>query len=72
MHMTLQEYLTEKNLRPSTFAVTASLAPSIVIRILNGERAPSLETMRKIMAATDGLVTPNDYLTEGNSDETAA
>ena len=70
--MTLQEYLTEKNLKPSTFAVSARITPSIVFRILSGERKPSLDTMRKIMAATDGLVTPNDYLTEGKADETNA
>ncbi len=71
--MTLQEYLTSNNLKPSTFAVAASLAPSIVIRLLNGERKPSLATMQKIMVATGGLVTPNDYLShEGNANEPEA
>jgi predicted transcriptional regulator len=67
--MTLQEYLTEKNLKPSTFANSADIAPSIIIRILSGERKPSLATMQRIMVATDGKVTPNDYI-EGRANET--
>ncbi len=68
--MTLQEFLTEKSLKPSTFAKAAGIAPSTIIRILNGERKPSLATMQKIMAASEGMVTPNDYLVEGKADET--
>lgn len=60
--MRLAEYLDKHRIKPSRFALIAGLQPSTVIRILTGERpTPSIETLAKIMRASDGEVTPNDF-----------
>lgn len=60
--MTLTEYLAANNLTASAFAERLDVPPSTVIRLIKGERSPRLELLRKIMAATDGEVTPNDFV----------
>jgi transcriptional regulator with XRE-family HTH domain len=60
--MKLADYLAIRGVTPSRFASEAGLQPSTVIRILNGERpTPSIETLAKIMRASQGQVTPNDF-----------
>jgi len=60
--MTLQEYLSQNEIPPSRLADKAGVPASTISRILSGDRKPGLEVMKKIMAATDGNVTPNDFL----------
>lgn len=60
--MKLAAYLEKRGVTPSRFASEAGLQPSTVIRILNGERpTPGIETLAKIMRASEGEVTPNDF-----------
>lgn len=61
--MKLAAYLEKRGVTPSRFASEAGLQPSTVIRILNGERpTPGIETLAKIMRASEGEVTPNDFV----------
>lgn len=60
--MKLADYLEKYGVTPSRFASKAGLQPSTIIRILNGERpTPGIETLAKIMRASHGEVTPNDF-----------
>jgi transcriptional regulator with XRE-family HTH domain len=60
--MKLADYLDKRGVSPSRFASEAGLQPSTVIRILNGDRpTPSIETLAKIMRASNGEVTPTDF-----------
>lgn len=68
--MTLAEYLAVNGIKASTFADTISVPPSTVLRLLKGERSPRLELLKKIMEATNGAVTPNDFLS-ADEDATA-
>ena len=69
--MILTEYLTANNLRPSKFAMTMGVPPSTIMRLLKGERSPSLVLLDKIMRATGGAVTPNDFLPAREPQEAA-
>lgn len=60
--MTLAEWLSLNDVRPSTLAERMGVPPSTVIRVLKRQREPGLDLMRKIAEATDGQVTPNDFL----------
>ncbi|MFC3133559.1 helix-turn-helix domain-containing protein [Microbaculum marinum] len=60
--MTLQEYLTAHEKKPSAFAAEIGVPASTITRILNGTRSPTLALMLRIREGTGGLVTPNDYL----------
>jgi predicted transcriptional regulator len=63
--MKLAEYLGKRGVSPSRFAAEAGLQPSTIFRILSGERpTPSIETLTKIMRASNGEVTPNDFAWE--------
>jgi transcriptional regulator with XRE-family HTH domain len=60
--MKLADYLDKRGVSPSRFASEAGLQPSTVIRILSGARpTPGIETLAKIMRASNGEVTPNDF-----------
>jgi len=69
--MTLSEYLAEQSLPPSSFASRIGVPASTIARLLNGERKPGLDLLKKIADATDGAVMPNDFLTSPQSDEAA-
>lgn len=62
--MKLVDYLRTNNLKPSSFAVDAGVPPSTITRLLKRERTPSVTLLRKIEAATDGVVTLSDLTDE--------
>jgi transcriptional regulator with XRE-family HTH domain len=70
--MTLHEYLSSRDLKPSAFAAEIGVPASTITRILNGERSPGLELMRVIRDKTAGAVTPNDFLPALAPTETGA
>jgi DNA-binding transcriptional regulator YdaS (Cro superfamily) len=59
--MTLSEYLTTKNLSPGEFAKRLKCAEPTVNRYITGARIPEKQMMVRIVRATDGDVTPNDF-----------
>jgi plasmid maintenance system antidote protein VapI len=69
--MTLEQYLSWKNLRPTAFAAELGVPSSTITRILRGERSPGLRLMVQISEKTAGAVTPNDFVTSVKT-ETAA
>jgi DNA-binding MarR family transcriptional regulator len=70
--MTLLEYLTLHEMPPSRLAEKLGVPPTTISRVLKRERKPGLLLMKKIMEATDGQVTPNDFLASMNDDGVAA
>lgn len=60
--MKLHAYIEANGLTPSKFAESIGVPPSTITRILAGDREPGLPLLRKIHAATDGAVAPNDFL----------
>jgi plasmid maintenance system antidote protein VapI len=47
----------------TSFARTVGIDVSTMHRIVNEKHIPSAATMRKIVAATGGMVQPNDFFT---------
>ena len=60
--MKLAEYLATKQLDESAFAAALGVSAMGVRHWVNGRRTPRPEQMQKIFSATDGAVTPNDFL----------
>ncbi|MBN7759475.1 helix-turn-helix transcriptional regulator [Nitratireductor aquimarinus] len=59
--MKLETYLSERDMKPSAFAVEIGVAPSTITRILRGERSPGLDLVMRILRATDGKVSVEDW-----------
>lgn len=62
MGMTLQEFLTLKNLSDPDFGVLIGRDRTTVMRLRRGDTKPDWKTMEAIVSATQGEVTPNDFL----------
>lgn len=62
--MTLSEYLKTNRISQAKFARRCNLSPAAICRILDGNRYPTPETMRRIFLATEGQVKPNDFFTQ--------
>jgi transcriptional regulator with XRE-family HTH domain len=60
--MTLSEYLAQQSIKVSAFAAKVGVPPSTISRVIKRQREPGLDLLAKIMEATDGAVTPNDFL----------
>jgi 3,4-dihydroxy 2-butanone 4-phosphate synthase/GTP cyclohydrolase II len=60
--MKLIAYMDAEKVREEDFAEKIGASQSYVNRLKNGHVWPSSEMARRIMAATDGAVTPNDFL----------
>lgn len=59
--MKLAAYLAKKKMSQTDFAVAAKISAPMVCRYISGERLPSSKTMKLILAATNGVVKPNDF-----------
>jgi transcriptional regulator with XRE-family HTH domain len=66
--MKLIDYMTSNNINAAKLAEKANVPASTITRLLSGARVPRLSLLEKIMEATNGAVTPNDFL----SDDAAA
>lgn len=62
--MTLRDYLDSRQLTADQFAAVIEVDPVSVNRYLRGVRKPKWAVMARIMSATDGAVTPNDFVSE--------
>jgi transcriptional regulator with XRE-family HTH domain len=60
--MTLSDYLKLNGITEVEFAALIGRSQSAVNRIKLGRRQPDWETLRRIAKATQGAVTPNDFL----------
>jgi hypothetical protein len=59
--MKLSAFLESRKISPGAFATGAGLARQAIHRYIVGERIPDKSAMAKIVAATEGEVTPNDF-----------
>ena len=59
--MKLNQYLAGSEKRQSEIAKAVGVAQATISRYANGLRIPTPEIMARIVAATDGQVTPNDF-----------
>ena len=60
--MQLQEYLKTNNLTNSQFVELIKITQPSLSRWLNGTRDPNIKMMKRIYRATNGQVTPNDFV----------
>ena len=60
--MTLDCYLKKHGLTHTAFATRIGSTVQSVHRYVHGQRYPRPEIMRRIVEATDGAVTANDFL----------
>ena len=62
--MTLKEYLASAKLDQKTFAARIGATQQAVSLWVSGHATPRPSVMARIMKATDGLVTANDFMAE--------
>lgn len=60
--MTLGEYLSEHQISDRAFADKIGVTRQALHRYRRHERQPRPDVLRRIREATDGAVTPNDFL----------
>ena len=60
--MTLQDFLSAPGRSNAKFATDVRADPSMISRIRRGISTPSADLMRRIYEATEGQVTPNDFV----------
>lgn len=65
--MRLSDFLAERDLSHAAFGKQISRSAAAVSRYASGSRTPRPEDMVKIIQATAGAVTANDFLPNGNS-----
>jgi transcriptional regulator with XRE-family HTH domain len=62
--MTLDEYLTQNDLTETEFARLVGCSQGTINKLRNGKTNPTMTMLQAISRATDGAVTPNDFLPE--------
>jgi predicted transcriptional regulator len=60
--MKLETWLESTGVTVEKFAESIDHKPVTIYRYMAGKRLPREDTFRKIYTATDGKVTPNDFL----------
>lgn len=60
--MNLADYINSKGMKRSAFAASIGVSPTIITQWCAGDAWPSAEMAMRIIEATDGAVTPNDFL----------
>lgn len=65
--MQLRNYLDATGTRVADFAEDVGVSTTSVYRWLKGTRTPTPGEMRRVFAATHGLVQPNDFVLEGRA-----
>jgi transcriptional regulator with XRE-family HTH domain len=69
--MKLSDYLAMANKSAATFAAELGMSVSAVNFWRTGERTPRIAQMQKIYEATNGAVSPNDFLPPFRGDESS-
>jgi transcriptional regulator with XRE-family HTH domain len=69
--MTLSAWLTAQNLSDVAFAAQIGVTRQALYRYKHGERFPHRDVMARIIDATDGAVTPNDFMQSAGDGEAA-
>lgn len=59
--MKLHDYLSENSIKVEAFAARVRLSADSIYKYLRGERTPNGHTISKIITATNGEVTANDF-----------
>lgn len=62
MDMRLADYLSDHKIKDATFAAQIGVTRQAVGRYKFGERKPEWAILQRIAKATEGNVTPNDFL----------
>ncbi len=60
--MKLRQYLSEAGMTQEQFAAAIGVSQSVISRLSRGQSDVSLGVLRRILDATNGVVTPNDFL----------
>jgi predicted transcriptional regulator len=60
--MRLSEYLAKNEMNPEQFAAKVGVHPTTIYRLLSGATIPKRQNLRKIIAATEGLVDISDLM----------
>jgi transcriptional regulator with XRE-family HTH domain len=63
--MRFDEWMTETRTRNAEFGRRLGTSGETIRRYRTGEREPDADTMKNIFDATDGQVTPNDWVGVG-------
>lgn len=58
----LDDYLRSNDLTNAAFAQKLGVSEATVSRVRNGKQTPSWDLIIGISTATDGAITPNDFL----------
>jgi transcriptional regulator with XRE-family HTH domain len=61
-NMTLDQFLTKKRISTTEFADKIGMHQTSIWRIRNGKQRPDWDAVERIMAATKGAVTANDFV----------
>jgi transcriptional regulator with XRE-family HTH domain len=62
--MKLNNYLHEQDISSAAFGEAVGVTQVTIGRYMKGQRIPTRDVMQKIIAATGGEVTPNDFFSE--------
>ncbi|ACL58484.1 helix-turn-helix domain-containing protein [Methylobacterium nodulans] len=62
--MKLAAYLADREIKDSDFAARIGVTRQTLWRYKSGERRPEWDVLERISRATDGQVTPNDFLSD--------
>ena len=65
--MKLSAYLSDRQMSLAAFAGRIGTSKVSVYHYVHGLRWPRVDIMRRIVTATKGLVTPNDFLDDADS-----
>ena len=60
--MKLKAYLEQPGITASGLARKVDCSHTTILRLASEAQSPSLDMLRRIQAATEGKVTPNDFL----------
>ena len=70
--MKLRTYLDRPGVTASGLARKVGVAHSTILRLADETQQPTMETLRRLHAATEGEVTPNDFLVSSHHESNAA
>lgn len=66
--MKLAQYLADRHIKRIDFAASIGVTPGWITSLCDETGWPSRDVAERIMAATGGAVTPNDFATEHASE----